>query len=337
MPNMGSPVQLSGPVPYAAALAWISVNAGPGRAERAEPASGRVLAEAVTAPADMPARAQAAIDGVALCAAGTHGAAEYAPALVAGRAVRAGEALTGAEDAIVPAGSVDRVGAQVAIVAPVAAGTGVCAAGAMIAAGAVALPSGAALGPAALGLLAAMDVRRVALIGPPRVALLAEPALVPMLTAAIAADGGVAEALPGVTAYGTEWARAGRFDLVLVTGPAPGATHAVAIRPGAGSAFGDLDGMPVVSVPAEAEGALAAYLLLARPLLRARAGLSSRATRVTLTASIVSGLGWTEAVWLHPDGTPAGHGLQAATAGSYTIIDAGSEGAPAGAVVDAWT
>ena len=334
-------VQPSGPAPYSAVLAWVAHHAGCRRVERAEPAGGRVLAEAVVAPHAIPPRAEAALDGVALCAAQTHGAGEYAPAVVAGRPVQAGDALIAPEDAVVPGGAVDWVGAQgavptVAVVTPVAGGAGIRAAGSVIAAGTVALAAGTVLGPAALGLLAAMGVTRTALVALPRVAVLAGPSLVPMLTAAIKADGGVAEALPGVDAYGTEWARAGRFDLIVVSGPAPfAALHAAATGPG--GSFGTLDEVPIVSVPLDAEGALAATLLIARPLIRARAGLPLHPTQLRLTHPIASGLGWTELVWLRPDGTPAGPGLHAATAGMYTIIDAGSEGAPAGAMVDAWT
>ena len=332
----------SPPAPYTAVLAWFAAHAVPPRVERAEVAVGRILAEPVVALHDVPPHAQASADGVALCAAATHGAGEYAPALVAARLVQAGDTLHATEDAVVATGTIDWIGALAAIVAPIAAGTGCCPAGGLITAGAVALPAGIVLGAAALGLLSAIDVARGALIRSPRMALLAPPMLAPMLAAAAAADGAIVEALPDVGAHGAEWARAGQFDLIVAASPLPGATltRGVAIDPGEGAAFGDLDGVPAVCVPQDAEAALAASLLLARPILLARAGRQPRGIRVQLTASIPSALGYTQLAWLRLDGdtaTPAGRGLHAATAGAYTIIPAGSEGLPEGAVVNAWT
>ena len=329
------------PAPYSAVLAWAAAHAGPPRVERNEAASGRVLAGAVIAPRAVPPYAQATIGGVALCAAATHGAAEYTPTLVPARLVQAGDALADDEDAVIPANTVDWMGSQAVIVTPVASGSGVCGAGGIIAAGAVVLTAGTVLGAAALAVLAAIGLARVELIRPPRVALLAGPALAPMLVAALTADGAIAETLPGPTEYGAEWARAGQFDAILAIGGLPGATlHCAATRPGTGAAFGDLDGVPAIVLPPDAEGALATYLLLARPVVRARAGLPHNSRQARLTAPVPSGLGWTELVWLRCDGdsaTPAGAGLLAATAGAYTVIAAGSEGAAAGAMVNTWT
>lgn len=329
-------------VPYRVVLAWAAAHAGSPRVERAEAEPGRVLAEAVIAPHAVPSRAQAATGGVALSATTTHGAGEYAPALVPARRVIAGDTLLANEDAVVPSTSVDWVGPLAAVAAPVAAGTGCCAPGGVIEAGVTALPAGAVLGAAAMGLLAAMGILRVTLVRPPRVALLAPPALTPLLTAAITADGGVVEALPDAGAHGAEWARAGQFDLIIAVGSLPGATlnRGVAIQPGEQGAFGDLDGVPAVCVPADAEAALAAFLLLARPVLWARAGRHPQPVSARLTAPISSALGYTQIAWLRLDSdtaTPAGHGLHAATAGAHTIIPADSEGLAAGAQVDAWT
>ena len=328
--------------PYRAVLAWAAAQAGFPRVERAEATPGRILAEAVIATQNVPSRGQAATDGVALSAATTYGAGEYAPALVPARRVIAGDTLLANEDAVVSSTSVDWVGALAAVVAPVAAGTGYCAPGGVIAAGTTALTAGAVLGAAAMGLLAAMGVLRVTLVRPPRVALLAPPPLAPLLTAAITADGGIVEALPDLAAHGAEWARAGQFDLIIAAGSLPGATlsRGVAIQPGEQSAFGDLDGVPAVCVPHDAEAALAAYLLLARPVLWARAGRHPQPVPAQLTSPISSALGYTQIAWLRlNDGvaTPTGHGLHAATAGAHTIIPADSEGLAAGATVAVWT
>ena len=328
--------------PYRAVLAWAATRAGSPRVERAEAAPGRILAETVIAPQAVPSHAQAATGGVALSATTTHGAGEYCPALVPARRVIAGDTLRLNEDAVVPFTSVDWVGPLAAIVAPIAAGMGCRAPGEVIEAGAAALPAGAVLGAAAMGLLAAMGIQRVALVRPPRVALLAPPILTPLLMAAITADGGVVEDLPDADAHGAEWARAGQFDLIIAVGSLPGATlnRGVAIQPGEQGAFGDLDGVPAVSVPPDAEAALAAYLLLARPVLWACAGRHKQPVSARLTAPISSALGYTQIAWLRLDGdiaTPAGHGLHAATAGAHTIIAADSEGMAAGTRVDAWT
>ncbi len=140
-------------------------------------ASGRVLAADVTAPRDVPAFDNAALDGYAVaCAdlaeggetvlpiAGYVAAGTAAPApLVPGHAV---EILTGAPvpagaDAVVMSEQTERLGDQVRLPAAVRPGQNIRRAGEDMAAGAVVLGAGQRLRPQDLGLIAATGAARV--------------------------------------------------------------------------------------------------------------------------------------------------------------------------------
>ncbi|MGE0362694.1 MAG: gephyrin-like molybdotransferase Glp [Vicinamibacterales bacterium] len=153
--------------------------------------TGRVLAEHVTADADVPPFARAMMDGYALRAADTTGASRETPRdlRVVGRvftgevfagAVAAGQAVEIATGAPLPAGA-DAVvmveetrpaGAdRVAITAAATAGHHVGRAGADIARGATVLHAGDVLAPSRVGVLAALGRTEARVLARPRVAI----------------------------------------------------------------------------------------------------------------------------------------------------------------------
>ena len=147
-------------------------------------ASGRVLAETVQAPVDLPPFDSSAMDGFAVRAADTPGRLSVVAPSAAGRpsaqGVRAGEAAPIATGAVVPAGAdsvvpVERTqtdGAGV-IVERVASGDNVRRRGGDIMAGEVVAVAGTSLAPWVLGALAAVGLASVVCTRRPRVALLA--------------------------------------------------------------------------------------------------------------------------------------------------------------------
>lgn len=194
-------------------------------------APGRVLACAVTAAADLPHFARAAMDGYALRARDVEGANAYAPlplkvvgdarpGRASGEVVGVGEAvriLTGAPlpdgaDAVLPIEQVQARGAAIEALAPVAEGMHVSPRGEDLAAGDVGLQAGRRLRPQDVGLLAALGYAEVQVRRRPRVRLLitggevVPPAQVledarihdangPMLSALVGRDGGELESL----------------------------------------------------------------------------------------------------------------------------------------------
>lgn len=152
-------------------------------------AAGRVLAEDVTAAADIPAFARSTVDGYALRSADTHGCTESIPAFLdileeiqIGRP--AAHRVTPGTCAYVPTGGMLPEGADavvmveycenldertVSVGAPAAAGENVIRAGEDIQAGRPLLPRGTRLGAAQIGALAAAGAAEVSVIKPPRV------------------------------------------------------------------------------------------------------------------------------------------------------------------------
>ncbi len=162
-------------------------------------ALGRVLADDVVATSPVPGFDNSSMDGFAVRAADAAGA-DGAPAALevvgesragapSGRRVGAGEAIAISTGAVLPAGAdaVVRIedarllDGQVEIAAPVPAGDNVRRVGEDVAAGTTVLAAGTAIGPAELGVLAALGVDPVLCSCRPRVAIvlsgdeLAEP------------------------------------------------------------------------------------------------------------------------------------------------------------------
>ena len=325
-------------LPLEAALGWVRMQPACGT-ETAEPSAGRVLGQDIIAFAGLPETAMAAWDGWACRAQDTEGASDYAPLWAAGQAMRAGDTLPADLDAVIPT---ELAGAS--ILAPVAKGMGVLWPGSDVGPGAVALPAGLRLDPAALALLAILGLSRVSLQRQPRVALVVGRVLQPMLLAAVTAAGGIGETLPAED--GAHWARAGRFDAVVLTDTAGLAEaggqieQTVAILPGE-AAYGRIGGAPLLVLPALPMPCLAAFRLLGAPLLRqlARQPLPEPVP-ARLTRKISSPLGVTELVWVRlvrGMATPVrGQGLASALGAGHVVVPPESEGHEEGAQVLVW-
>ncbi|HET6574258.1 MAG TPA: gephyrin-like molybdotransferase Glp [Fimbriiglobus sp.] len=153
--------------------------------------AGRVLAEAVVSPADVPGFARAAMDGYAVRAEDTFGADAYnpLPLAVVGEAlparpfageVRPGQAarvMTGAPvpmgaDAVLPAEAAEERGGRVLVREPVSPGRHIGRVGEDVAKGREVLSAGRRLRPQDVGLLASIGVGSASVVRRPRVAVL---------------------------------------------------------------------------------------------------------------------------------------------------------------------
>jgi molybdopterin molybdotransferase len=175
------------------AIAWLDAHGRPGSpAQNIEEVSvdaalGRVLAEPIGAPADIPATDSAAVDGYALRSAETEGATDYNPLLftlnetfnqpshplpLAGAAmVSAGTPLPGGADAVLPFDATQLTGTTLEIFAAVAAGSGVERRGQQLRAGTALIEARRILRPQDAGLLASVGIDRVRVVRLPRVRL----------------------------------------------------------------------------------------------------------------------------------------------------------------------
>jgi molybdopterin molybdotransferase len=154
-------------------------------------AQGRVPAEPVHAPHDLPGFARATVDGYAVRAADTYGASEALPsylevtgAVAMGQAPQ-GEVAPGAAIAIPTGGAIpdgadavvmvehtqEAMAGTIEVVRPAAPGEGLVRADEDAAAGSELVPAGRALRPQDLGLLAAAGVTQVRVHARPRVAI----------------------------------------------------------------------------------------------------------------------------------------------------------------------
>lgn len=154
-------------------------------------ADGRVVADDVTAPVDVPPFDRAAMDGYAVVAADTFGASQAAPKSLAcvdrvftgqlpARGISAGECIevaTGAPmpdgaDAVVMVEETERLGETVRVMTPVYPKQHVGRRGADIETGKIVVRAGDVLNPARIGALAATGVPDVAVYARPSVAIL---------------------------------------------------------------------------------------------------------------------------------------------------------------------
>lgn len=357
-------MRLATRTPLADALAWVDAHTAPLGLETLDVAiaGGRVLATAIASPGDWPSANCATMDGYAVRASDTDGAGEYSPVPLDAILVEPGVALPPGTDAVLPLGAADAGSGTLHATAPVAPGAGVARRGSEIAASQEAIPADTVLRAQELALLTLLGVGRVALTRQPHVGMVvfghAGPdALTPMLRRLIEEDGGIAEALPGE--YGADWARAGRFDLVLLAGhsgegagdDAPDALrhaggtldlHGVALRPGETAGLGQLGDVPVLLLPGMPLACLSAYIVLASRAIRRLGGRALPGTvPARLTRRISSALGFSDLVRvsLHDDAatplaSPDGGGLLSAVrADGHVLAPDGSEGMDAGATV----
>jgi molybdopterin molybdotransferase len=152
---------------------------------------GRVLADPVNAPIDIPPFANSSMDGFAVQSGSTAGAKPGTPVSLfvadnipagtfSSRELRAGECariMTGAPlptgaDAVVPFEEVDDRDSEICLSAPVHKGASVRPVGQDVAAGTRVLPSGALLDSRRIALLAALGIGLVQVVRRPRIAIL---------------------------------------------------------------------------------------------------------------------------------------------------------------------
>ncbi len=171
-------------------LRWIDTHATKVRAETVsiDAATGRVLAEAIVAPIDVPAFDRSAMDGYAVVGAETSGASDYNPldfdvigqalpgqpyagVMSSGTAVRimTGAPLPQGADAVVPAEYASEREGRVALTLAVGTGKHVGACGEDIRAGAKVLDAGRRLRPQDVGLLASLGIAKLSVLEAPRV------------------------------------------------------------------------------------------------------------------------------------------------------------------------
>ncbi|MCA4134632.1 gephyrin-like molybdotransferase Glp [Arthrobacter sp. M4] len=299
---------------------------------------GRVLATDVAAPLSLPPFDNSQMDGYAVRSAdfGAQGAtlrvADPVPAGAAPRALEPGTAapiMTGAmlpegADAVVPIeravpDSFPLPGAEATVILPeVAPGDFVRPIGSDITVGATALVAGTALGPAQLGLLAALGLTSVVVRSPLRVLLITtgdevvEPgtSLTPgkiydangtLLEAAMVQAGltvhrsGITVDDPGAL-LALLRSRAAEADLIVSTGGVSKgayevvrqALHAqpveflsVAMQPGGPQGIGRFDGVPFLGFPGNPVSCLVSFEMFLRPVLTALVGAPPARTALT--------------------------------------------------------
>ena len=251
-------------------------------------AFGRVLAGEIIVAHSHPAPAVALRDGFALRAEATLDASAYAPVLVAAIAVEVGDPLPDGADAVAPLEAVELRGGAVFAVAPLAPGDGVLPAGADAAPNEVMCATGARLRAVDIAALAALGVGQID-VREPWVRIAAASAaddrfiasIGGLLARAIHGAGGVAVAPPG-TSLDRALDDPGADAVVVIGGSGMGqrdrsvhelarrgtlAFHGVGISPGETAAFGMVGQRPTLVVPGRVDAALAAWLLLGRPML----------------------------------------------------------------------
>lgn len=291
-------------------------------------ALGRVLAEDAYAREPLPAFANSAMDGYALRSVDTTAASPehpvaltlageipagrvYAGTVAPGQVVRI---LTGAPvpdgaDAVIQQELVEVTGDQVRLQAPVLAGNNVRAAGEDVQPGTLLVPRGTELGPAELGLLAALGVHPLRMTQRPRVAILGTgDELVALgqapragqirdsntvyLAAAVARAGAEPLAL-GLARDRAEELRAKLgeaqgADLILTSGGVSVGDYdlvkqilaeqgdidfwRVRMRPGKPLAFGLLGKTPLLGLPGNPVSAAVTFELFGRPAIRTMLG-----------------------------------------------------------------
>lgn len=294
-------------------------------------ARGRVLAQALVAPVPLPPFFNAAVDGWAFrhddLAEGAMTRLEEAGRVAAGhvpvRPLASGEAVRVFTGAPMPGGSdtcvmqedVRRQGTSILVPPGLRRGANARPAGEDVAEGAVALAAGRRLGPAEIGLAAALGQHRLGVLPLPRVGVfstgdeLAEPGrrLGPAQTydsnrftllallgglPCVATDLGILPDRAEETAEALEAAARGH-DLLLTSGGVStgeedhvrGAIQAagrlvfwrLAVKPGRPAAMGVVAGTPVVGLPGNPVAAVVCFLHLARPLVLRLAGAAAEA------------------------------------------------------------
>jgi molybdopterin molybdotransferase len=294
---------------------WVDAHSAKLTAEEIDisEAANRVLADPMEASWAVPPADRACSDGYAVRSDDTVGAGDYNPLVLtlcdgdaelpptAAAPMVAGASLPRGADAILPFESARAHGAAIEVFSAVAEGWGVEREGRQIQAGTVLIERGQALLPQDIGLVASLGIHRVQVIRRPRVRLIVSApksqgklspldANSPMLSALVARDGGIVEAILGTgqrDAIARALAAPGA-DLILIAGrtgtgrddEAPLAVaesgelaiHGIALRPGGSAGMGAVGTAPVLLLPGDPLDCWCAYEVLAGRLVRRLAG-----------------------------------------------------------------
>ncbi len=314
-------------------------------------AEGRVLAADAIAVAS-PAMPIALIDGWAVRAELVTDAGPYAPVRVDAPFVDAGAPMPQGTDAVLPPDAV----IHGEVHASITAGEGVLAAGADAAAGQVLRRAGERLRAADVAALQAVGVSRVH-VREPRVRVVALPgcdAAALAISRGIAAHGAnvifvraleralADEQTDAVITVGGTGAGSRDKSVAILARMGEVAVHGFGIAPGETAALGAAKGHPVLMLPGRLDGALAAFLTVGEPLLRALTGAPiSPGMPVTLMRKIASTVGIAEVVPVRRkaegvEPLASGHWpMQALTrADGWILVPAGSEGFAPGAQLE---
>jgi molybdopterin biosynthesis enzyme len=326
-------------------------------------AVGRILADDVRSATAWPPQPVALRDGWAVRAELVADAGPYAPVpLPAPTWVEAGAFMPADTDAVLPPDAVTMDAGETQAIAAATSGDGVQPAAADAAADTVLRRAGERLRHTDVAIFRAAGLSRVKVHLPRvRVALAnaiseARDTVSPLVCRLVEAAGSIAvfdRAMP------LERALTDRVDAVIgIGGTGMGradasvqmlarlgrvATHGMAISPGDSSALGEVEGRPVLLVPGRLDAALAALLLVGRPLLARLAGAreSEPTSLVTLKRKVASAIGLAEMVpvrrvdgGIEPlaSGQIPWHAL--ARADGWILVPPESEGFAAGSLVE---
>jgi len=286
---------------------------------------GRVLAVDVYADTDIPPLSNTAMDGYAVRSADTRGATRDRPitlrvihnlaagytsdvAVTEGTAIRimTGAPIPPGADAVIPFEWTEQVGDEVALHDEVELGANVRPAGEDVRKGELVLPSGTQIGPAEVGMLAALGHSRVSTIRRPRVGILATgdevvdidtpltpgkirnansysnaaqvltlgglPVLLGIARDDVAAirerlQGGLRQQIDMLLTSGG--VSVGDFDVVkeVLREEAEMTFWQVKMRPGKPLAFGQIGGVPLLGLPGNPVSAMVSFELFARPAI----------------------------------------------------------------------
>lgn len=354
--------------PLADIMARLQALAQPAPGREVEPAAavGATLAADVAARADLPARAIAMRDGWAVAAERVADAGSYAPVPLSPPPawVETGGPMPAGTDAVLPLDAVTVTNAGAEAHASAVAGEGVIAAGADATHGTVLRRAGERLRPSDAAILRGAGIASVS-VRAPRVKIFCASVptrgpgdtISPILARAVEAEGGVAQVAQAaslesvlldrgcdavVTVGGTG---SGRRDASVKTLARVGKVelHGFGISPGETGALGTADGRPVLMLPGRLDAALAAFLVLGRPLLEQLAARRDGrpGSVVKLAKKVASTVGMAEVVLVRrgADGVePLASGNFAwsafARADGWILVPPESEGFAAGTDVE---
>jgi molybdopterin molybdotransferase len=326
---------------------------------RIEAALDLILAAAVRAPAAIPSRKIALIDGWAVTAEDTLGASTYAPGFPAEAPVRVifGDAVPEGKDAVLPEQAVAEGLLSFEILSSAAPGEGLRATAGDFSAGEIIVPAGARLRAHDVALVRLAGVAEVS-ARVPRLRVLSRRSTGDWLSALAAREGARVEAIDFDAEGLTEALLRPGADLVFVSASGDQAApiiaaigdllaHGVAIRPGETMGCGMLrsglgaDCAQVIFTPERPECVLSAWLLLCRPCLRARAGAIApiHGEALPLTRKIVSDPGMSDLTLLRridSGGAPNSGGPSNSSGHSWEPLAVGDIAWSALARADAW-